>query len=166
MDFGAVLSRAWQIIWKHKVMWIFGILASCSSSNFGSNYRSSYQGDLGPEVQNFFNQVQQWEIWLLVAIVAAVILILVVLAIFLGTIGRIGLIRGTQQAEAGSTQLIFSELFSGSMPYFWRVFGLNLLAGLAVFVLFAILILGGIFGTILTLGLLVGAARLADQCGD
>jgi hypothetical protein len=153
MDFGAVLSRAWQIIWKHKVMWIFGILASCSSSNFGSNYRSSYQGDLGPEVQNFFNQVQQWEIWLLVAIVAAVILILVVLAIFLGTIGRIGLIRGTQQAEAGSTQLIFSELFSGSMPYFWRVFGLNLLAGLAVFVLFAILILGGIFGTILTLGL-------------
>ncbi len=29
-NFGEVLSRAWQIIWKHKVLWIFGILASCS----------------------------------------------------------------------------------------------------------------------------------------
>ena len=37
MEIGEVLSRAWQIIWKHKVLWIFGILASCSSSNFGSN---------------------------------------------------------------------------------------------------------------------------------
>jgi hypothetical protein len=27
-DFGKVLSRSWQIIWKHKVLWIFGILAN------------------------------------------------------------------------------------------------------------------------------------------
>jgi hypothetical protein len=25
-DFGEVLSRAWQITWKHKVLWIIGIL--------------------------------------------------------------------------------------------------------------------------------------------
>ena len=155
MDFGAVLSRAWQIIWKHKVMWIFGILASCSGgSNFGSNFRSSYQSDLTPGLQNFFNQIPQWQIWLFVAIIAAVILVLVVLAIFLGTIGHIGLIRGTQEAESGKTLLIFSDLFNGSLPYFWRVFGLNLLWGLAVFVIFTIVILGGIFGTLLTLGLL------------
>ena len=24
-NFGEVLTRAWQIIWKHKVLWIFGI---------------------------------------------------------------------------------------------------------------------------------------------
>jgi uncharacterized membrane protein YgcG len=28
-NFGEVLTRAWQIIWKHKVLWIFGILAGC-----------------------------------------------------------------------------------------------------------------------------------------
>jgi hypothetical protein len=154
MDFGAVLSRAWQIIWKHKVMWIFGILASCSGgSNYGANFRTSYQRDLTPEMQNFFNQIPQWEIWLIVAIVVAVILVLVVLAIFLGTVGRIGLIRGTQEAEGGRTMLVFSELFNGSLPYFWRVFGLNLLAGLAVFIIFSILVLAGIFGTVITLGL-------------
>jgi hypothetical protein len=154
MDFGAVLSRAWQIIWKHKVLWIFGILASCSGgSNYSSNFRSSYESDLTPGVQNFFNQFPQWQIWMIVAIIAAVILVLVVLAIFLGTMGRIGLIRGTQEAESGKTLLIFSDLFNGSLPYFWRVFGLNLLAGLAVFVIFIIVILGGILSTIFTLGL-------------
>jgi hypothetical protein len=154
MDFGAILSRAWEIIWKHKVLWIFGILASCSGgSNYGTNFRSSYQRDLTPEMQNFFNQVPQWEIWLIVAIFVAVILVLVVLAIFLGTMGRIGLIRGTQEAEGGQTMLIFSELFSGSLPYFWRVFGLNLLAGLAVFIIFSIVIVVGIFGAVITFGL-------------
>jgi hypothetical protein len=154
MDFGAVLSRAWQIIWKHKVLWIFGILASCSSgSNYGSNFRTSYQRDLTPEMQNFFNQIPQWEIWLIVAIVVAVILVLVVLAIFLGTVGHVGLIRGTQEVEGGRTTLIFSDLFNGSLPYFWRVFGLNLLAGLAVFLIFTLVIIVGVFGSIFTLGL-------------
>jgi len=31
MDYGNVLSRAWQIIWKHKVLWIFGILAAATA---------------------------------------------------------------------------------------------------------------------------------------
>ena len=34
-NFGEVLTRAWQIIWKHKVLWIFGILASCARGGGG-----------------------------------------------------------------------------------------------------------------------------------
>ena len=26
-DFGEVLSRAWQITWKYKVLWIFDLLS-------------------------------------------------------------------------------------------------------------------------------------------
>ena len=50
-NFGEVLTRAWQIIWKHKVLWIFGILASCArgggggSSGGGGN--SGYQTGSG-----------------------------------------------------------------------------------------------------------------------
>jgi len=46
-NFGEVLTRAWQIIWKHKVLWIFGFLAGCGQSgssvrgNFGSGSRGS-----------------------------------------------------------------------------------------------------------------------------
>lgn len=33
MDYGEVLSKAWKIIWKHKILWLFGILASCGALN-------------------------------------------------------------------------------------------------------------------------------------
>src|SRR3990172_9103802 len=94
MDIGGVLSRAWQIIWRHKVLWIF-----------------------------------------------------------LGTIGRIGLIRGTQQVEQGADRLGFGDLFRDSLPFFWRVFGLNLLFGIAAFILFLILLVPFIFLAVVTLGL-------------
>jgi hypothetical protein len=159
MEIGEVLSRAWQIIWKHKVLWIFGILASCSSaSGSAPNFRGSYQPNLPPEAQRYFyfdqvNQLPGWLIALIVGGVILVVLILIVLAIFLGTVGRVGLIRGTQQLEGGEIRLAFGELFSGSLPYFWRVFGLNLIVGLALAILFGALILFVIFGSILTLGL-------------
>ncbi len=162
MDFGNVLTRAWEIIWKHKVLWIFGILAGCSNAGGGgggggANSRvTTDSGNLPPELQSFFNQFQNipdWLIVLTVLVAILVILVLVVLAVFLGTIGRVGLIRGTQQAEGGAESLSFGELFSGSTPYFWRVFGLNLLVGLAIaFIGIAIAIIA-VVGTIATLGI-------------
>jgi hypothetical protein len=133
MDFGEVLSKAWQIIWKHKILWIFGILASCgggSSASSNSGWRSSAQQN-GWDYQPMINNIPEWQIALIVGIILVVIFVLVVLAIFLSTVGRIGMIRGTVQADRGADRLSFGELFSGSLPYFWRVFGLNLIVGLA-----------------------------------
>ena len=39
MDYGEVLSKAWKIVWKFKILWIFGILASCTG-NAGSGVGS------------------------------------------------------------------------------------------------------------------------------
>jgi hypothetical protein len=160
MDYGDVLKRAWQIIWKHKVLWIFGILAGCSGGGGGggaNNFRSSYQGgESSQQFQPFVDQFQnipQWMVALFVIILIVVVLLLVVVSIFLGTIGRVGLVRGTQQAEGGAAALTFGELFSGSMPYFWRVFGLNLLVGLAIAVIGVLFAILAIAGTVVTLGL-------------
>jgi len=35
MDIGRILSRAWEILWKNKVLWIFGIFAGCASTSGG-----------------------------------------------------------------------------------------------------------------------------------
>ena len=158
MDIGNVLSRAWQIIWKHKVLWVFGILAGCSGGGGGANnFRSSYQeSESSQRFQPFVDQFQnipQWMVALFVIILIVVVLLLVVVSIFLGTIGRVGLVRGTQQAEGGAASLSFGELFSGSMPYFWRVFGLNLLVGLAIAVIGVLFAILAIAGTVVTLGL-------------
>jgi hypothetical protein len=159
MDIGGVLSRAWQIVWRHKVLWIFGILASCGGNANGgasSNYSVSDRQELPPQVQPFFDRfvnIPDWQIALLVGIVILVVLLLIVLAIFLGTIGRIGLIRGTQQVEQGADRLAFGDLFRDSLPFFWRVFGLNLLFGIAAFILFLILLVPFIFFAVVTFAL-------------
>ena len=46
-NFGEVLTRAWQIIWKHKVLWIFGILASCGRGSGGGNGGGGRRRHLG-----------------------------------------------------------------------------------------------------------------------
>jgi uncharacterized membrane protein YgcG len=70
-NFGEVLTRAWKIIWKHKILWIFGILASCARGSGGGgnggggsrNYQTSPGGDMpfgGGQVEQFMNQVGQY----------------------------------------------------------------------------------------------------------
>lgn len=164
MQIGDVLTRAFEIIRKHKVLWLFGILAGCANSNSsgssGLNYRFSYRDVPDTWSYNFeqpferiFGQVDPTMVYVWIGLAILLILGLVVVSIFLGTMGRVGLVRGTQQAENGAERLEFGELFRGGMPYFWRVFGLSLLVGLAAFVVVGALLIAGTLGTILTLGL-------------
>ena len=163
MDIGYVLTRAWQIIWKHKVLWIFGILAGCANSgNGGGSGSGGRTGDGGGSGQvpplfqpivEFFENLTDVQIAIIVGVGFLIALVLIVLAVFLGTIGRVGLIRGTQQAEGGAASLVFGELFSGSMPYFWRVFGLGLLVGLLALLVGGSIAIMAILGTVATLGL-------------
>lgn len=161
MNIGEVLSRSWKITWKYKVLWIFGILAGCASgggSGGGGNGLSyTYdKGDLPPwldSVQRFNINVPDWQIALIVIMAILFTLLLIVLFIFLGTVGKVGLIRGAQQADGDAEKITFRELFSGSMRYFWRVFGLYLLVGILIIVAIVILTLLGIMGSVVTLGL-------------
>lgn len=161
-NFGEVLTRAWQIIWKHKVLWIFGIFAGCGrGGGGGTGGTGGGGGGTGPgtqpfpELERIFEQIGQWieqNPWI-VAVFIILILVLTLLAIFLGTIGRIALIRGTYQAESGVGRLNFGELFSESMPYFWRVFGLSLLIFLLALLVFIPVALGGVLFSVLTMGI-------------
>ena len=151
-NFGEVLTRAWQIVWKNRVLWIFGVLASCGrgGSSFNSN---SFQGnggpgttpDLPPQFMEFFQWIEQNLTAFLVGTVAVVCLIWIV-TIFLSTIGKVGLIRGTAQIDGGAEGLIFGQLFSESTPYFWRMLGLSLILSLPVFIFAMIIAAFAIFG--------------------
>jgi hypothetical protein len=157
-NFGEVLTRAWQIIWKHKVLWIFGIFAGCGRGGGGGSGSGQVRGSGDqpfPQLEQLFQQIGQWieeNPWI-VAIVVLLGILLLLVSIFLGTIGRIALIRGTYRAEAGAERFNFGELFSESMPYFWRVFGLSLLIFLIALVVFIPLVLGGALFGALTAGI-------------
>ncbi|MGH2582552.1 MAG: hypothetical protein ACRDFQ_06615 [Anaerolineales bacterium] len=163
MDFGKILTRSWEIIWKHKVLWVFGIFASCAQGGGGGgggqgfNYStdSVQTGDLPPQLQRFFLQIERYfqttpeETF--IPIVFAAICAFILLGLFfwvLSIYGRAGLIHGAFRAESGGT-LTFSALSSASIAVLLRAIGLNFLLGLiplAVGLLFAFLaVTAGLF---------------------
>ncbi|MCJ7703179.1 MAG: hypothetical protein MUO62_16480, partial [Anaerolineales bacterium] len=168
MDFGQVLTKAWKIIWKFKVLWLFGILASCGqngggssggSSNTGVQYSSGDQ-NLPPGMRqffdgfgNFFDTIQAWQIAALIIGILFLVLIIAAISSAISTVGRIGLVQGTVKAEAGAERMTFGELFNSGKPFFWRIFGFNLLAGLAVMIIVILLMLPIIGLGILTFGI-------------
>ena len=155
MDYSEVLTKAWRIVWKHKILWIFGILAGCGTGGGGGGGGGSgarweqsspfSQGGTG-EIERAVQQAGQWisEHWWVIALVILALLVLWAVAVFLGTIGKIGLIRGTFKVDGGAEKLGFGELFRESLPFFWRVFLLTFLIGLAFLVVFLPLVLFGV----------------------
>lgn len=133
MDIGNVLSRAWQTVWKHKILWIFGILAGCSSASTSGSSGSGYRFSSG-DFDGFIINLADWQWGVIITAILCLTLLFFFLVIFLGAIGRIGLVRGTHLADGGQKKLNFGELFSESMTYFWRVFGLTLLIALVTFI--------------------------------
>jgi hypothetical protein len=158
MDFGYVLKRAWQIVWKFKILWLFGILASCGQSANSAGSNSSYQfsgadSNATMQIERYFNQLGTAEIAVLAGIGLLALLVVIILAILFSTVGRIGLIRGTMKAEEGAQRLTFGELWRDGMAYFWRVFGMNLLIGVIIFLAVMIIIVISAILTGVTLGI-------------
>jgi len=135
MNFGEVLSKAWKITWKFKVLWIFGVFASCGTRGSGSNFQTSGGNTNVPPgfIQNMERALRFFENPAVIAGLIGILCIIFLVSILLSTIGRIGLIKGTLEAEAGAQQLTFSGLWNRSLPYFWRSFWLSLLVGLPIF---------------------------------
>ncbi len=154
LNFGNILTRSWQIIWKHKILWVFGILAGFASGNGSGNSgnnsssngnTSQFQdGQFQRQATEFFQQ------YLLIIIAVCLVLLILSFVLYaLGMMGRIGIIKGVIKVEGGAESLAFGEIWSESMPYFWRFFGLNFLIGFA----FAIIIIPLILVGVLTAGI-------------
>ena len=109
MDYSQILSRAWQIIWKHKVLWIFGILAGCAGGRGGGNINYSEHNSYPVSFQQILDNIPQSILILIISAVVVLILILVLVSIFLSTIGKIGVVKGTLQADQNMDVQLTSE---------------------------------------------------------
>jgi hypothetical protein len=169
MDFGRVLRRSWEIIWTNKVLWVFGILASCGSRSGGSgggggNVGSSFQGgdptgQLPPQMQQFFQNIERWfettpedQLILYGLLFIFGILLLVLITWLVGLYGKSALISGVLQVEAGR-QPTFGEIWSAGWAPFGRVVGLNTILGLLAFLAVALFIIPFVIFGALTAGI-------------
>jgi hypothetical protein len=159
-NFGEVLTKAWQHIWKHKVLWIFGIFAGFARGGGGGSGNSNYSPGSNEDMPFFGRQAERaleqagaylQDHWWVILLAIAALALIGFIFYALGIIGRIGIIKGTALAETGVERIVFAEVWSESLPYFGRVFGINFLIGLAIFAVVFIPI-------ILLAALAVGAA--------
>ena len=131
MNFGKVLSRAWEITWRWKVLWVFGFLVSLGQGgNRGSS--SFFRVEDGGRGGQFLERIPP-AVGLLIAL-ACVGLIIGLALWVLSVIGRGALIGGVQQVEEeGSTDL--GRAWRVGVNRFWTLFGISFLTALPILVL-------------------------------
>ena len=168
MDFGALLSRAWSIIWEHKFLILLGVLVALGGGRAGgggggSNAGASFDrdGDIprfdGPDGPRFDGR--GFGGWFGVVLIVAGAVGLIGIGVLVGialwtisTIARGGLIAGVDAIERGIGSG-FGQAFASGWQRGWSLVGIGLLAGLPSFLLIlAGLGLGGAFAG---LGLLI-----------
>jgi hypothetical protein len=158
MDLSAIFKRAWEITWKFKGLWVLGILANCSggggsqgSSNVSRIPEYRFDGSEFPQFERWIQSIPE-ETWIAVGIAVFLGVVLLVLIFWvLAAIGNGGLIAGFQMAETGETVTLASA-FQMGIRYFWKLLVIQLILGLASFLVLAPVIVGGVLITFLTFG--------------
>jgi hypothetical protein len=138
MDYGKVLTRAWQITWRWKVLWILGFLAALGSSGGGGGGGStSYTTSGGDWPYEWGYTSPDYVPPGVVAAIIAVICLAVLVAIALwvvSVIARGGLIAGVHQVEEeGHTS--FGSAWRAGARRFWTLFGIGILAAIPLIIL-------------------------------
>jgi hypothetical protein len=161
MDFGEVLKKAWKIVWKFKILWIFGIFAGCGTNRGGVNFNgggSSFSNgglpgltpnspspNLPPGLEDNLLRILQF-IETPAFIIGFIIFVFVIIFIvaFFNIMGKVGLIQGALDADAGAEHLGFGGLWQSGLHYFWRFLGLTLLIGSPIFLIYLVLLFAGL----------------------
>lgn len=157
MDFGATISRAFNLTLKHRVLWVLGFLAALAGgSGGGTSFNlpvpggsfnpATPGGEIDPQTQRFFENLNPGALFAAFGGLLCVIVVISIALWVIGFIARGGLIGGVQQIEAeGSTT--FSSAWSAGARKFWPLFGLNLLIAIPIILLALIgfVLVGGTF---------------------
>ncbi len=142
LDFGKILTRAWQITWKNKALWLFGFLIALlsESSSNGSNFLnlsnrlseidlSSSSEFLPPEIRNFIvwvNRIDWNTAWVYVAI-ALVCFFIFWLILFLASLrGLGGLVAAVLTADSGESLTVRETWLIGGR-YFGRLLAVSII---------------------------------------
>jgi hypothetical protein len=148
-NFGEVLSHAWQITWKHKVLWVFNILPVLIGFLFLPVMLIPFFS-IDPNSlahSDFFNQPGFIFLFVGISILNAIV------SLVLYARGAASTSLGVLRLEQGEDVLSFKNLFGEGSRFFGRILGIILLVGLGV--VLVVLVFSACFMVIgmLTMGL-------------
>jgi hypothetical protein len=180
-NYSSLLSKAWNITWKYKVLWFFGFLAAFggvgwgnsggwstgpnfnfnNNTNVGNYPRGDYprtyypRGEIPREWQSAVEQLSQIDLntWITIGVVVVCSLLLLGLAFWLiSIIGRGGLIGGILAADTNS-KVTFREAWDIGTKNFWRLFLIRMIRIIVYLMIGIIVFLPTLLIGILTCGL-------------
>jgi hypothetical protein len=152
MDYGKTLSKAWNIVWANKWLFVLGFLAALGSGGSGGSGNFNFSGpgtsggsDFGPsgDIASTFNEY--------LPIIIAVSCFFVLLAIglwLLRLIGEAGMIASVDRIEAGES-LTLGDGFRVGRSFLKQMVGLSLV----------------LFGPFLLIGLIMAGVAIAIAIG-
>ena len=152
MDYGALVSRAWRLTWRHRFLWVLGLFAasttgSCSGSPGGVQWQTDAQEveRTLPELGRALGEVGRWFADNLALVVSlAVFAALLGLAFFVVSLIAQGAMARATEDVARNRPTSLHQAWQAGLRFFWRYLGLWLLLlaiGIAVLVMFGILFL-------------------------
>lgn len=141
MNYGALIGRAWQITWRYKVLWIFGILlalAAGGGGNGGGGGSGSAWSAPWPmlETEEFLPLLASF-----VLLCCCALFFLIIIAVIVQYVARTALYRSVDQIEDAGVGPTWREGFRlGWSSRALRMFLLDLIVGVA-FAIAALLLL-------------------------
>lgn len=131
MDYGNILSRAWNIVWGNKWLFILGFLAALGSSGGSSggsggrgNVSTTLPDDFGSQLPGNFSEIMSTIAPFIVVLVCFFFVLAIVLWL-LRLVGEAGMIASVDRIEAGE-KLTFGDGFSAGTAYLPKMIGLTL----------------------------------------
>jgi hypothetical protein len=121
-----IIKNAWQIAWKNRFLWWFGLLVALGSPgglnlNLNAGKDSQVDGATTQKVLDFVSQNMHW------IVAGAIVLMLVATALgVIGMIARAGLIKAIDSVSKNKPAGFRAGMKEGK-KYFWRLVGLGLI---------------------------------------
>ena len=145
MDYYDLLKRAFQITWRYRALWIFGFfLALCGGGGGGGGNFNPPQGTFGDGFEGNLPNLAEVDVTVIIALVIAatcLFLVLIALSIIVPTVSRTALIGMVGQITETETVTITDGWHFGWSARAWRLFLVNLLIGIPLFIVFMALLL-------------------------
>lgn len=137
MDYGRIFSRAWEITWRWKILWVLGFLVALGRAGTTGNGNVTYTIDSGDPAPAWLRGMDGMDWGAMGAVILGLVCLGLVIAIIIwiiSIIARGGLVAGVNQVEnEGSTTL--GRAWLVGQRRFWTIFGIGVLAALPMIII-------------------------------
>ncbi len=141
IDYGNLITRSWHLTWRHRVLWLFGLIVALGSgsANLRTNNINFSSSTVTPD--------QFLARYGVLLIIAAIVLVVFLIAwSFVRALAEAALIAATEQIERGESALTVGGVWRLGQAHMLRMWLLNFLVGLIMFALVLLAALPFILG--------------------